>query len=276
MLFWAQSGFCRSSQAAFLSATSNQSEDRQMWNEEMEKSHTHWLLSVGVWFFHFVPGSQQQSQTVVTELLFETFGGHGGGIHQAGVCGAPVLRDQPDVPRQQGLELCMSQRWERVEETAKVSSCASVTHYTRQRTKSDLCSIWGRSASRQRSPCQCCDRGVWPKRQQMFSEPSWLGRCEATSELLPSVKLGDKTQGKNQDEQVGEKTLWTGCKVHWSIMKYPGPGCRGRSPSSEPRHFLLLSWGDTKAFPNQQTDIISLACPRSEPVRLLVGRLVHK
>lgn len=53
-----------------------------------------------------VPGSQQQCETLVTELLLVALGGHGEGVDQAGIGGAPLLRHQPDLPRQQGLKLC--------------------------------------------------------------------------------------------------------------------------------------------------------------------------
>lgn len=52
-----------------------------------------------------VPGSQQQGQTFVTELLVIALSGQGGGVDQAGICGAPLLRNRPERPGQQGLEL---------------------------------------------------------------------------------------------------------------------------------------------------------------------------
>lgn len=55
-----------------------------------------------------LPSSQQQRQAVVAELLVEALGAGGGGIHQAGVGGAPLPRDEPGVPRQQRLKLCRS------------------------------------------------------------------------------------------------------------------------------------------------------------------------
>lgn len=57
-----------------------------------------------------IPGSQQQRQAVVAQLLVEALGAGGGGVHQAGVGGAPLLRDQPGAPRQQRLKLCTTHR----------------------------------------------------------------------------------------------------------------------------------------------------------------------
>ncbi len=48
-----------------------------------------------------------------------------------------------------------------------------------------------------------------------------------------------------------------------------GAGSRGQQSKQRcpnfplPRHFLLLLWGDTEAFPGQSGDIIPPACPRS-------------
>lgn len=58
---------------------------------------------MGAWW---LPGSQQQRQAVVAELLVKALGAGGGGIHQAGVGGAPLPRDEPGAPRQQRLKLC--------------------------------------------------------------------------------------------------------------------------------------------------------------------------
>lgn len=67
-----------------------------------------WVLG-GVWlavrWCERLPGSQQQRQAVVAELLVEALGAGGGGIHQAGVGGAPLPGEDPGVPRQQRLKL---------------------------------------------------------------------------------------------------------------------------------------------------------------------------
>lgn len=72
--------------------------------------------------FMFVPGSQQQRQTLVAELLFVALGGHGGGVDQTGICGAPLLRDQPEPPGQHGLKLWTTKQEGRREETGSVQN----------------------------------------------------------------------------------------------------------------------------------------------------------
>lgn len=52
-----------------------------------------------------LPGSQQQRQALISALLVETVRFPGDGVEEAGVCGGPLVRNGPETPRQQRLEL---------------------------------------------------------------------------------------------------------------------------------------------------------------------------
>ena len=68
------------------------------------------VLGVGV--FYVLEGSQQQGQTFVM-MLVVALGGHGGQNTQKAeikICGAPLLRNQPETPRQQRLKLLRTHR----------------------------------------------------------------------------------------------------------------------------------------------------------------------
>lgn len=71
---------------------------------------TRWCVCYSLSGCVTIPGSQQQRQAVVAQLLVEALGAGGGGVHQAGIGGAPLLRDQPGTPRQQRLKLCTTHR----------------------------------------------------------------------------------------------------------------------------------------------------------------------
>lgn len=74
------------------------------------KPTTRWCVCYSLSGCVTIPGSQQQRQAVVAQLLVEALGAGGGGVHQAGIGGAPLLRDQPGTPRQQRLKLCTTHR----------------------------------------------------------------------------------------------------------------------------------------------------------------------
>lgn len=101
------------------------------------------ILSLWVfWWRGQLPGSQQQRQAVVAELLIEALGAGGGGIDQAGVGGAPLPRDQPGTPRQQRLKLCRHTQEVMI---TNLQHLQMIPHSFF--SMSDLCSTWGRSAS---------------------------------------------------------------------------------------------------------------------------------
>lgn len=102
---------------------------------------------MGSWWCERVPGSQQQRQAVVAELLVEALGAGGGGIHQAGVGGAPLARDEPGVPRQQRLKLWRSRQEVVIAKRQRPPLIAIVAAVVVVVVLSDLCSTWGRSAS---------------------------------------------------------------------------------------------------------------------------------